>query len=116
MPEQTAAEISKETLQRYRDIVSAVVGFVRGQEITKAFTSISLEELIDRRIDRIEAPAAAGKPGGLTRLTKLKADFDSAIEGIKSTPPDSFRSQDPTTDANTSDASTSTTATTGATP
>lgn len=97
----TTTESSAATLQQYREVVASVVGFLRSQEITKSFSSISLEELIDRRIDRIEAPVSGEKPGALARLTKIKTDFDAALEGIKATPTAAYRAPDPATDANT---------------
>lgn len=110
--DRTETEASRETLQQYREVTAAVVGFVRSQEITRAFTSISLEELIDRRITRIEAPQDGDRPGALARLLKIKTDFENAIEGIRATPPDAFRAPDPSTDANTPDSTTSTGSTT----
>ncbi len=106
MAERTEAEASKETLKQYREVTASVVGFVRSREITRAFTSLSLEELIDRRIARIEAPQDGQRPGALAQILKIKTDFVNAIEGIRATPPDAFRSPDPSTDANTSDTGT----------
>lgn len=95
-------------MQHYREVVSDVVGLLRSQEVTRTFTSISLEELIDKRIARIEAPVTGEKPGLLARLDKVKNDFTAAIDGIRETPPDAFRQPDPDTDANTSDTGTTT--------
>lgn len=103
MTERTASEASRETLQQYREVVANTVGFVRSREVTRAYTSISLEELIDARIDRIEQPMEGNRPGALARLEKIKNDFHGALEGIKATPPDAFRRPDPDTDANTPD-------------
>lgn len=108
MPERTAAEAAQEQIQSYRDAVGGVVGFVRSQEITRAYSSLSLEELIDRRIERIEAPQSGGKPGALARLNALKTEFENAIEGIRNTSPDAFRAPNPSADANTPDTSGST--------
>lgn len=109
MTEHTATETSRETLQTYREIVSEVVGFVRSAEITRSFTSLSIEELVDARIARIEEPQTGDRPGLLARLAKIKNDFDSALDAIKNTSPDAFRSPDPANDVNTSDSTTSTT-------
>lgn len=106
MTERTETEASRETVQQYREVTAAVVGFVRSQEVTRAFTSISLEELVDRRIARIEAPSSGDRPGALARLNNLKNDFENAIEGIRNTPPDAFRPPDPASDANTPDTTT----------
>ncbi len=103
MTERTAAEASRETLQQYREIVANTVGFVRSREVTRSYAAISLEELIDARIDRIEEPMEGTRPGSLARLEKIKNDFEGALEGIRATPPDSFRRPDPDTDANTPD-------------
>lgn len=103
MTERTETESSRETLQRYREVAAGVIGFIRGQEVTRSYTSLSLEELIDRRIERIEQPSTGGRPGALARLEALKADFAAAIDGMKETPPGAYRTADPTTDANTAD-------------
>ncbi len=110
MTTRTAQDAAQSTLQQYREVTAAVVGFVRGQEITRAYTSLSLEELVDRRIARIEEPQDGGRPGALARLQSIKTNFENAIEGIRATPADAFRSPDPSADANTSDATTPTTA------
>lgn len=103
MTEHTAEETSRETLQNYREVVASVVGFVRSQEITRAFTAVSLEELIDARIQRIEEPESGDRPGALARLAQIKSNFENAIEGIRATSPDAFRAPDPSVDANTPD-------------
>lgn len=103
MAGRTAEEESREALQQYREIVANTVGYVRSREVTRSYTSVSLEELIDNRIERIEASATDGRPGALAQLDKIKNDFDGAIESIKQVPPDAFRRPDPDTDANTSD-------------
>lgn len=107
MTERTAAEEQRETLQQFREVVGNAVGFLRSAEISHSFTSVGLEELIDQRIERIEAPAGT-RTGHLARLEKIKLDFDGAIEAIKQTPPDAFRAPDPDTDANTPDTASST--------
>lgn len=109
MTERTASEASRETLQQYREVVANTVGFVRSREVTRSYTAISLEELIDNRIERIEAPQEGARPGALARLDKIKNDFDAALEGIKGTSPDAFRRPDPDTDANTPDSTGSST-------
>lgn len=108
MSETTSTEVSRETLQQFREVVSNTVGFVRSREVTRSYTSISIEELIDNRIDRIEAPQTGGRPGALARLDKIKNDFEAVIDAIKETPPDAFRAPDPSTDANTPDTETTT--------
>lgn len=106
MTEHTATETSRETLQNYREIISEVVGFVRSGEITRSFTSLSIEELVDNRIERIEAPQTGDRPGALARLEKIKNDFENALQAMKDTPPDAFRSPDPSNDVNTPDGTT----------
>lgn len=103
MTEHTATETARETLDNYRTVVGNVVGFVRSAEITRSFTSVSIEELTDKRIGRIEDPQTEDRPGALAQLEKLKNDFDNALEGIRNTPPDAFRSPDPANDVNTPD-------------
>lgn len=112
MTERTAEETSRETIQNYRDTIGRVVGFVRSQEVTRAYTSLSLEEFIDRRITRIEAPQDGDRPGALARLNSMKMDFDNSLESLRDTPPDAFRAPDPDTDANTPDSTTTTGTTT----
>lgn len=109
MTTRTAQEAAQSTLQQYREVTAAVVGFVRSQEITRAYTSLSLEELIDRRIQRIEAAQDEGRPGALARLQSIKTNFENALEGIRATPADAFRAPDPSADANTADTTTPTT-------
>lgn len=99
--ELSANTVSQGTLNQYRRVVADVVGFLRSQEVLKSYASVSLEELIDQRIDRIEAPVTSNRPGHLARLASLKEAFDAAIEGIRETPADAFRFPDPSNDANT---------------
>lgn len=116
MKARSPQEISKETIQQYRDVVGAVVGFVRSQEITRAYSSISLEELVDRRITRIEAPSEGDRPGALARLNSIRVEFVKAIDAIKALPPDTFRAPSPSTDANTPDGTPTAATPTGSTP
>lgn len=108
MTEHTATETSRETLQNYREVVADVVGFVRSAEITRSFTSLSIEELVDNRIAQIEEPQTGDRPGALAQLEKIKNDFENAIEAIRNTPPDAFRAPDPSSDVNTPDTGTTT--------
>lgn len=100
MPSSTEQQ-AQDVLRKFRDIVGDAVSFVRSQEITKSFVSLSLEELIDQQIALINEPDASGSPSKLARLDRLHQDLLDNIEAMKNTSPDLFRARDNTTDVNT---------------
>lgn len=100
--EQTEESRARETIRRFREIVSNAVGFVRSQEVNRSFASISLEELVDNQIGLIEdGRPSAGRPSKLARVDRIKEDLDQNIAAIKEVDPDLFRRPDSRTDVNT---------------
>lgn len=99
--QRTSEQEARDARRRFRTVVADVVGALRSQEINRSFASISLEEVIDRQIERIEGAETETKPNRLTRVNRIKAEFDGVIDAIKETDPDLFRPADPDDDANT---------------
>lgn len=91
---------SRERIQIFREVVSRALGFVRSREITKSFSTIGLNELVDQHIANIEGDQEH-RAGQLTRLDRIKTDLENQIEALLETDPDSFRARDTHEDVNT---------------
>ena len=100
--DRTPSQSRREQLREFRRIVAAAVGELRSQEVRNTFASISLEELADRHIERLEASDNPLHPSRLERLRRVRDDLTNTIEEMKNTPPELFRRHDPDNDANTS--------------
>lgn len=99
--ERTADQQAADQLREYRRIVADAVGELRSQEIRDSFASISLEELLDQHIERMQESTDPIKPSRLQRLRKVKDDLVASVEAIKAVPPERFRRADPSQDVNT---------------
>lgn len=99
--EQTPRSSSREQLREFRRVVANAVAEVRSQEIKNAFAALSLEELIDQHIARLEGAEDAINPSRVERIRKVKEELTANIEAMKNTPPESFRRHDPQGDVNT---------------
>jgi hypothetical protein len=99
--ERTPERASQDQLREFRRIVAAAIGELRSQEVRDSFSSLSLEELADQHIERLEESADPLHPSRLQRLRKVRDDLAESIEAMKETPPSRFRRYDPDNDANT---------------
>lgn len=100
MPEQTPEARAREQQREFRRIIADAVGALRSEEIRTSYASVSLEELIDQHITKLEGGDSINV-SRLQRIRKIKEDLDSHIEAIKEINPSDFRRHDPTGDANT---------------
>lgn len=73
---------------------------LRSNESRNSYASVSLEELIDKQIDKLDG-ADGINPSRLARIRKVRQELTDSIEGMKATPPENFRRHDPNEDANT---------------
>jgi len=71
--------------------VANAYGFVVGQQSNQSFAATTLEECIDRRIEDIEGTQQDGRPNILEEISRIENDFKSAVEKIRSLPPDYFK-------------------------
>jgi len=94
-----AAAAKEELADQLRRSVANAYAFVRGQETTETFLSITFEELLDQQIERIEGPGTDIRPNVLDRIQKVKQDMLSAISEIKRQPDSFFKLPDATKDA-----------------
>lgn len=92
-------ETSRNQLREFRVVVSDVVGELRSQEVRNTYASLTLMELADQHLKFLSS--TEGRPGRLERITALRDAYLSKIEGMKSTPPENFRTPDPVNDVNT---------------
>ncbi len=97
----TPSQQARDQLREFRRIVSAAVGEIRSQEIRDTFASISLEELADQHVERLQESEDPVNPSRLQRLRKVKDDLDENIEAMKETDPAAFRRPNPEEDVNT---------------
>jgi len=100
--ERTPNQASREQLREFRRIVAAAVGEIRSQEVRNTFASLSLEELADQHIERLNDSSDPMHPSRLDRLRTIRDDMANSIQQMKDTPPEAFRRHDSDNDANTS--------------
>lgn len=99
MAEQSPEQIARSQLREFRQVVANVVGELRGQELKDSYSALTLLELCSQQITNLSSTGT--RPGRLERLTRVRDEYLSKIEGLKSTPPSSFRTPDASTDVNT---------------
>lgn len=99
--ERTSRDQSREQLREFRRITAAAVAEIRSQQVRQTYASLSLEELMDQHIARLEGTEDPIHPSRKTRIQKVYDDFTNNIQAMKETPPDRFRRHDPDGDVNT---------------
>lgn len=99
--ERTAEEQASEQKLEYRSVVARAIAVLRSQEIRDSYASISIEELVDQRIASLEKSTDPFTPSILDKIKKVRDDLVNNIEALKATPPEQFRTRNPTDDANT---------------
>ncbi len=101
MAETTPRAGSREQLREFRRIVANAVGELRSKEIRDAYAALSIEELMDQHVARLEETSDPINPSRLQRLKKVRDDLVNNIEAMKATPPENFRRHDASNDVNT---------------
>jgi uncharacterized protein YdcH (DUF465 family) len=92
---------AREQLREFRRVVSDAVGELRSAEIRDSYVSLSLEELVDQNIERLEGGTDPTSPSRLERVRKIREELSSKIDAMKDTPPEFFRRADAEGDVNT---------------
>lgn len=98
--EQTTRSISRQQQREFRRVVANAVTELRSAEIRNSFAALSIEELIDQHIDRLEG-TSGGRASRLQRIRTVRQELADNIEAMKATSPSDFRRHDPDGDANT---------------
>lgn len=99
--ERTPSDQSREQLREFRRVTAAAVAEIRSQQVRQTYASLSIEELMDQHIDRLEGTTDPIHPSRKTRLQKVYDEFTNNIQAMKAAPPDRFRRHDPDGDVNT---------------
>lgn len=104
----TAGTRTAPDIQRFREVVADVVGEVRSAEVRHTYVALSIEELVDQQIERLEAGASQDpmKPARMDRLQASYDAFKQSISAIKDLPPEMFTPADPNTGTNSPETST----------
>lgn len=113
--ERTPAAQSREQIREFRRIVASAVGELRSSQVRDAYAAVSIEELMDQHIARLEDSDDPIHPSRKQRIDKVHDDLTNNIEALKATDPSEFRRRDPDTDANTDPDAEGDTTTTGTT-
>lgn len=100
MTEQSSTSQSRAQQREFRRVLGNAVGMLRSDEARNSYASLSLEELIDKQIDKLEGSDGMN-PSRLARIRSVRQELSDSIEGMKATPPENFRRHDPNEDANT---------------
>ena len=91
----------KTTHTTFRNIIADVVGELRSEEVRKSFASISIEELVDKHIDRMTDSTSQSQPSRLTRIKSVYNTLADNIEEMKEMDPEEFDSRNPDDEVNT---------------
>lgn len=101
MPQQTTEEANREQTRVFRRVLASAISELRSQEVREAFSSLSIEELVDQQIDFLAEGTDPVRPPRLKRIQKLRQELTDAIAAVRATPPENFRQADVTEDVNT---------------
>jgi hypothetical protein len=77
------------------------VGELRSNQVRDSYAALSIEELMDQHIARLQDTDDPIHPSRKQRIDKVYNDLANNIEALKATDPAQFRRRDPETDANT---------------
>lgn len=99
--ERTPREQSREQIREFRRIVASAVGELRSNQIRDAYASLSIEELMDQHIARLQDTADPINPSRKQRVERVYQELADNIDAIKEIDPARFRLRDPNNDANT---------------
>lgn len=92
---------AREQLRDFRRVVADAVGELRSAEVRDTYAALSLEELVDQNIERLEGSGDPTSPSRLERVRKLRDELAAKIDAMKETPPEFFRRADVDGDVNT---------------
>ena len=98
--EVTPRTSAREQIREFRRVTANAVAELRSNEVRDSFAALSLEELVDQHIDRLEVGSAT-TPSRLARIRRVRDELNANIEAMKNTPPELFRRHDPEGDVNT---------------
>jgi hypothetical protein len=103
MAEKDPVEEKKQEVSfELRRSLNNAYAFVEGQKTIQSFSALTIEDLLDQQIERIEGQDTQARPNELNRITKTVNDVVAAAEKIKSMPDDAFNEHDNQKDVNTS--------------
>lgn len=92
---------SNDLSDQLRQSVATAYSFVKSNEKIQTFSAITLEELLDKQIDRLEGNGTQTRPSMKSRIDKIEKDFQQAVDQIKNLPDTFFAEEDPETGVNT---------------
>ena len=84
-----------------RLVINQALGAVQGRQTSQSFAAITYEELAEQQIARIKDPGTTARPNELERINKIEADLISAVEKVRTIPPEQFILKDERRDVNT---------------
>lgn len=99
--ERTPREQSREQLREFRRIVASAVGELRSNQIRDAYAALSIEELMDQHIARLQDSDDPINPSRKQRVERVYTQLVDNIDAMKEVDPSRFRRPDPDNDANT---------------
>lgn len=82
---------AREQLQVYYTTIGEAVGALRAAEVRDTYAAISLEELTQRRLERLNDSADPMRLDRLAQVTRIQKNLTDRITAIKELPPSHFR-------------------------
>jgi hypothetical protein len=100
MPETSAAAENRERLLMFRETVASAVAVLRSQEAQRTYVSLSIEELVDRRIGTLIDSEDQLRRSRREQVQKIYDDLVGQIEEMKATDPSEFSRMSSSDNAN----------------
>jgi hypothetical protein len=73
---------SDELLTETREAVAAAYSAVRGYEHTQSYATLSLDELLNDQVERIEGKKPNGRPNAIDRVKKTAEKLRAAVAAV----------------------------------
>lgn len=90
---------SDKLLTETREAVAGAYAAVRGYEHTQSYATVSLDELLNSQVERIEGKKPNGRPNALERVKQTAQKLRSAVAAVAPYPPEALASGDGTNTA-----------------
>lgn len=84
-----------------RKAIGDAYAAIEAAKTTQTFAALTYEDLLDAQIERISGASTQTRPNALDRVTQIVNNVTSAVEKIKSLPPESFQESNADRDVNT---------------
>lgn len=92
MANQPVQKQQRDQILAMRQYIADAYSFVRGAQFTKSAANVTFEQLVDAALDKIEGTnnVSSVRPCKLDRIKAIQANLASAVDQVKSAPPEAW--------------------------